>query len=91
MDEIEKLHPGYLRLQKDDELEEDVSYDSAYMLEAMRRVGTSMWAAFHWVVPPEDSQTRLSFHGQCRRSWDQRGNPGVTEELLTRFNIVLIH
>jgi hypothetical protein len=38
-----------VRLQKNDELEEDVSCDSAYMLEAMRHVGIYMRAAFHWV------------------------------------------
>jgi len=46
-----------VRLQKGDELEEDVSCDSAYMLEAMRRVGTSMREVFHWV--PEDKPVYL--------------------------------
>jgi hypothetical protein len=58
------------------------------MLEAMRRVGTSMREAFHWV--PEDKLVYLCMDNAGGHATNEAIQE-YTEELLTRFNIVLIH
>jgi len=77
-----------VRLKKDDVVENDCSCDSAYMLGAMKRVGTAVRSKYHWIPRSQ----------KCYIVMDNAGGHGTDEAieeyrkmLLDDFNIEIIH
>ena len=71
-----------------DEVEEDCSCDSEYMLTAMTRVGAAICKAYHWIPITH----------KCYLVMDNAGGHGTqdainsyTQKLVDDYNIVIIH
>ena len=62
-----------------DELEEDASCDSTYMISAMDRVGAAIRKAYHWMAPTE----------KCWLVMDNAGGHGPNEAKLQYKNMLV--